>query len=131
VRISERITEGIYLGKNTANILSTTEQRTLFVRFVARLAMKLLRVIGGESSIASCGEHLSAPIRNKVLRKIGSRDFKLADWVIQNIHTQTSAVGILKSSVIISSVDFRHTFTVILFTKMSFSKPMVIYFNIS
>jgi hypothetical protein len=131
VRISERITEGIYLGKKTANILSSTEQRTLFVRFVARLAMKLLRVLGGETSIASCSEHLSLPVRNKVLKRIGSVNFRLGDWIIQRVSTQTSAAGILKSIVIISSVDCAHTYTVVLFTKLSFSKPMVIYFNIS
>jgi hypothetical protein len=131
VRISERITEGAYLGKKTANILSTTEQRTLFVRFVTRLAMKLLRVLGGETSIASCSEHLSLPVKNKVLRRIGTVNFRLGDWFVQRVTTQTSAAGILKSIVIISSVNFAHSYTVVLFTKLTFSKPLVIYFNIS
>jgi hypothetical protein len=129
IRVSEQIIEGIYLGNQTANILSPNEQRTFYVRFVARIATNLLLVLRGESPIASCSEHLSLSVRNKVSKLIGSRDFE--NPIIQRIHTQTSAIGILKSTVIVSSVDLAHTLSLIMFTKLAFSKPMVVYFDIA
>jgi hypothetical protein len=131
IRVSEQITEGIYLSKQTANILNSSEQRTFFIRFLARLTVKLLRVMGGKTPIAGCDEYLTLTVKNRVLKHIGRRNLPLDDWVIQRISTQTSALGLLKSLVIINSVDSTQTFTLILFTKLAFTRPVVTYFNIS
>jgi hypothetical protein len=131
IRVSELITEGTYLASNISRIFEDENKRLQCKKLVLWTAARLLQVLSGVLPITACDDYLTPSVVKQVRQRVKDGIIDFDHYSLTNIFPQTSATGILKSTILFKDLASNQILVMVLFVKPAFSKLIVSHFELS